>query len=218
MSEDLKELEDALINLDGNKAIEITIKIIEENKLPARDVLNTVSRALGLIGELFEKEEYYLAELVYAGDISKKVIQTIEPKLTNEVAADKDPAKKIIVGTVAGDLHDLGKNIVKTFASGAGYEVIDLGSDVPVENFIEKLKELNVKILGISCLLTACDSQLNKVLESLKKEALNDVSVVIGGAAMTELFASNLEKKYGIKTKFAPDAFTGIKIFNELID
>ncbi|MHA1785928.1 MAG: cobalamin B12-binding domain-containing protein [Candidatus Helarchaeota archaeon] len=218
MSEYLKKLENAIIDLKRDEALKLANELVKDENIQAQDAINAVSSALAEIGDLFEQEEYYLADLVYAGDIAKAVINVLQPILVQERGLQKDPAKRIIVGTVKGDFHDLGKNIVKTFASGAGYEIIDLGSDVPTETFIEKLKEEKIKLLGVSCLLTACDMELDKILTSLKEAGLGDTNVVIGGAAMTELLALELEKKHGIKTRFASDAITGIKIFNELID
>lgn len=216
LSEDLKQLEDAIVHLNKKEALDTTTKIINEGEVDIKEALNAVTLALDTIGQLYEKEEYYLAELVYAGDIAKATLELLQPHLVIE-AADRDQTKKIIIGTVKGDMHDLGKNIVRIFARGAGYEIIDLGNDVPVKTFIEQIKKHDVKILGLSCLLTACDSELGKILSALKAEGL-DVKVVIGGAAMTEKLAADLEEKYNVTTKFAPDAITGIKIFNELID
>ncbi len=218
MSEVLEKLEKSIVDLNKNGALASTKKIVDEKLAEPKMALNAVTKALDEIGKLYEKEEYYLAELVYAGDIAKAVLEILQPYLVSSGTEEKDQAKRIIVGTVKGDMHDLGKNIVRIFARGAGYEIIDLGSDISVETFINKLKAEHVKILGLSCLLTACDSQIGKVLAALKKEGLSDVKVVIGGAAMTEKFAADLEKQHGITTKFAPDAITGIKIFNELID
>ncbi len=216
LMEDLKKLEDSITNLDKKGAVDTTNKIISEKKVTVKQGIDAVTKALQNIGELYEKEEYYLAELVYAGDISKTILGLLEPHLPK--TADKDFAKRIVIGTVKGDMHDLGKNIVQAFGRGAGYEIIDLGNDVSVEAFIKELMENNIKILGISCLLTACDSELPKILTALKDKGLIDVKVVIGGAAMTEKLAADLENKFNITVKFAPDAINGIKIFNELID
>ncbi|NVM02933.1 MAG: cobalamin B12-binding domain-containing protein [Candidatus Helarchaeota archaeon] len=217
MSEELKKLEESITNLEKKVALDITNKIIDEKKITAKPAIDAVTKALQNIGELYEKEEYYLAELVYAGDISKAVLGLLEPYLA-KTSAEKDLAKRVVIGTVKGDMHDLGKNIVQAFGRGAGYDIIDLGNDVSAEAFIEELKKNSIKILGVSCLLTACDSELDKILTALKDEGLADVKVVIGGAAMTEKLASGLEKKFNITVKFAPDAINGIKIFNELID
>ena len=122
MSEDLKGLEKAIIDLEREKALKLANNITSNDSIKAQEAINAVSNALAKIGELYEQEEYYLAELVYAGDVAKAVIQAMQSKLAGEGGIEKDPAKRVIVGTVKGDLHDLGKNIVKTFAGGAGYE------------------------------------------------------------------------------------------------
>lgn len=218
MSEDLKKLEEAIVELEKKPALELTKKILEEKKATANDAVGAITQALNKIGELYEAEEYYLAELVYAGDVAKSIMKLLGPHLEVETGGEKDMQKIIVMGTVKGDMHDLGKNIVGTFAEGAGYEVFDLGTDVSAEAFIDKLKETNAKILGLSCLLTACDYELNNILAALKKEGLTETKVVIGGAAITEKLANDLATESGMTTRFAPDAITGIRIFNELID
>ncbi len=216
MSENLKKLKDFIVELEKENALELAKKVIDDKQATAKDMIDVITEALGRIGELYQEEEYYLAELVYAGDIAKTLMNYLEPLLVGN--AEKDAAKKIVIGTVQGDMHDIGKNIVGTYARGAGYEVIDLGTDVSAEKFVNKVEESNARILGISCLLTATDGELNKIFAELKQKNLVDVKVVIGGAAMTEKMARDLEEKNGITTKFASDAITGIKIFNELID
>ena len=218
MSEVLEKLEKSIVDLNKDEALTAAKEIVDEKQIEAKLALDAVTKALDEIGKLYETEEYYLAELVYAGEIAKQVLALLHPYLVGSESEEKDQAKRVIIGTIKGDMHDLGKNIVRIFARGAGYEIIDLGSDVSPEAFTKKLKEENIKILGLSCLLTACDSQIGNTLAALKKEGLSDVKIIIGGAAMTEKFAADLEKEYGITTKFAPDAITGIKIFNELID
>ncbi|MHA1146112.1 MAG: cobalamin B12-binding domain-containing protein [Candidatus Helarchaeota archaeon] len=216
MSENLKKLKDFIVELEKENALELAKKVIDDKQATAKDMIDVITEALGRIGELYQEEEYYLAELVYAGDIAKTLMNYLEPLLVGNT--EKDAAKKIVIGTVQGDMHDIGKNIVGTYARGAGYEVIDLGTDVSAEKFVNKVEESNARILGISCLLTATDGELNKIFAELKQKNLVDVKVVIGGAAMTEKMARDLEEKNGITTKFASDAITGIKIFNELID
>ncbi|MHA1315391.1 MAG: cobalamin B12-binding domain-containing protein [Candidatus Helarchaeota archaeon] len=216
MSENLKKLKDFIVELEKENALELAKKVIDDKQAAAKDMIDVITEALGRIGELYQEEEYYLAELVYAGDIAKTLMNYLEPLLVGN--AEKDAAKKIVIGTVQGDMHDIGKNIVGTYARGAGYEVIDLGTDVSAEKFVNTVEESNARILGISCLLTATDGELNKIFAELKRKNLVDVKVVIGGAAMTEKMARDLEEKNGITTKFASDAITGIKIFNELID
>lgn len=218
MSEDISRLEEAILNLKKKDVIDLTKKIVSEKSVDANGAVEAVTRALNRVGELYQEGDYFLPELIYAGDMAKITLEILQPFLQIEKSSEKGAVRTIILGTVKGDMHDLGKNIVGIYAEGAGYEVVDLGKDVPVEIFIETLKKHNAKILGLSCLLTACDQELYKIADALKKENLIDVKIVIGGAAMTEEVARDLEKESKIVTRFAADAITGIKIFDELID
>jgi len=126
-------------------------------------------------------------------------------------AGATESAGTVVVGTVAGDLHDLGKNIFVNYAKSAGFNMIDLGIDVPTQKFIDAVKEHNPLALGMSCLLTSTDMEIGKVIEELKRQNLRDkVKVIIGGAALTEGFA----KSVGADA-FAPDAVTGTDIIEE---
>ena len=207
MSEQLSALEKAIIEIEPDKAETIAKELVEA-KVDPKDLVNVISRALEVVGKKFQDEEYYLPELVMCGEISKSVLAIADPILKS---AEQRPKITIVVGTVKGDLHDLGKNIFVTFGSSAGFNVVDLGNDVSVERFVEAVKENNARVLGLSCLLTATDKELNKVVEALKKEKIRDkVMVIIGGAAVTE----ELVKEVG-GDAFAPDAITGLEQIKE---
>jgi 5-methyltetrahydrofolate--homocysteine methyltransferase len=122
-----------------------------------------------------------------------------------------ESAGTMVVGTVAGDLHDLGKNIFLNYAKSAGFTMIDLGIDVPTHKFVDSVKEYTPLALGMSCLLTSTDKEIGKVVEELNKQDLRDkVKVIIGGAALTEKFAQDV----GVDA-FAPDAVTGTDIIKK---
>ncbi len=216
----VQALEDSIVSFDKKMVVELTQRVISEIKdkksIKPSEVIDGITRALERVGELYQEGEYFLPELVYAGELAKNTLTSLKPLILGEEKRKKE-SKIIILGTVQGDMHDLGKNIVQTFAEGAGYKIIDLGINVSKEKFIETLKEYNAKILGLSCLLTACDQELYNITTSLKEMGLEDVKVVIGGAAMTEKLAIDVEKASGITTRFAEDVINGIKIFNELI-
>ena len=207
MSEIFTELENSIIGIDLDKA-EALAKQLLESKGDPNKIINTITKAMEVVGRKFQDEEYYLTELVMAGEIVKSVLATVEPLLQSE---DSGAKITIVIGTVQGDLHDLGKNIFVTFAKSAGFNVIDLGNDVPAQTFINTVKKENAKVLGLSCLLTATDKELNRVLELLKKEGIREkLMVVIGGAAVTE----ELVKEIG-GDAFAPDAITGLQQIKE---
>ncbi len=207
MSEKLGTLEKAIIDIEPNKTDELTHQLMDE-KIDPKKVINVITRALEVVGKKFQDGEYYLTELVMAGEITKSMLAILSPFMKTE---EKGPKIAIVIGTVAGDLHDLGKNIFVTFANSAGFKVVDLGTDVSAEKFIETVKRENARVLGLSCLLTATDKELEKVIQVLKKEKLRDkVMVIIGGAAVTE----ELVRQIG-GDAFAPDAITGLNQIKE---
>ena len=207
MSEKLGILEKAIIDIEPNKTDQLTQELMDA-KIDPKKVINVITKALEVVGKKFQDGEYYLTELVMAGEITKSILAIISPFMKTE---EKGPKIAIVTGTVAGDLHDLGKNIFVTFANSAGFKVIDLGTDVSAEKFIETVKRENARVLGLSCLLTATDKELEKVIQVLKKEKMRDkVMVIIGGAAVTE----ELVKQIG-GDAFAPDAITGLNQIKE---
>ena len=207
MSEKLGTLEKAIIAIEPDKTDELTHQLMDAKTDP-KQVINVITRALEVVGKKFQDGEYYLTELVMAGEITKSILAIISPFMKT---VEKGPKIAIVIGTVAGDLHDLGKNIFMTFASSAGFKVVDLGTDVSAEKFIETVKRENARVLGLSCLLTATDNELEKVIQALKKEKLRDkVMVIIGGAAVTE----DLVRQVG-GDAFAPDAITGLNQIKE---
>lgn len=206
MSEKLGTLEKAIIAIEPDKTDKLAQELMDA-KIDPKQVINVITKALEVVGKKFQDGEYYLTELVMAGEITKSILAIISPFMKIE----QGPKIAIVIGTVAGDLHDLGKNIFATFASSAGFKVVDLGTDVSAEKFIETVKRENARVLGLSCLLTATDKELERVIQVLKKEKLRDkVMVVIGGAAVTE----ELVKQIG-GDAFAPDAITGLNQIKE---
>jgi 5-methyltetrahydrofolate--homocysteine methyltransferase len=137
------------------------------------------------VGDRFEKGEYFLAELIAAAKFFEKGIKLVEPKLTKQI--DEKTTGKILIGTVAGDIHDLGKNIVIIVLKINGFEVYDLGVNVPIQTFVEKVKERNPDIVGISCLRTTSIEPMKKTIEELRRvESCPRCKIVIGGGIVSE--------------------------------
>ena len=206
ISDTFEHLKSGLLELDMETAVDATKSIADTGDTQAvKDAVDTVTNALQTVGKRFQDGEWFLAELVYAGEISKEIMNILSPLME---AGALGSAGTIVVGTVAGDLHDLGKNIFMNYAKSAGFNMIDLGIDVPTRQFVDAVKEHNPLALGMSCLLTSTDMEIGKVVEELKRQDLRDrVKVIIGGAALTEQFA----KDAGVDA-FAPDAVTGTDI------
>jgi methanogenic corrinoid protein MtbC1 len=204
MAGDITEkLKSGLLELDMDLAVSAARDIAGSgDSQSAVTGIGMVTDTLQIVGKRFQEGEWYLAELVYAGEISREVMDILSPLMQAE---ESESAGTVVVGTVAGDLHDLGKNIFINYAKSAGFNMVDLGIDVPVARFVDAVKEHDPLALGMSCLLTATDEEIGKVVEELKKQGLRDkVKVIIGGAALTEQFARDA----GVDA-FAPDAVTG---------
>lgn len=208
-NEILEQLKRRLLDLDMDGTIATAKSIIKgEGKTTVKDAVSAISDGLQVVGKRFQKGEWFLAELVYAGEIAKEAMNLLSPLMVTE---SSESLGTIVVGTVAGDLHDLGKNIFINYAKSARFKVIDLGVDVSVQKFITAVKEHEPLALGMSCLLTATDREIGKVIEELNRQNIRDgVKVIIGGAALTAQFAKDVDAD-----AFAPDAITGIDIIKE---
>lgn len=201
----LEKIRRAVINLDTENIQKLCMEAIKAG-IPAYDVImKGFSRGLEVVGEKFEKEEYYLAELVVAGEVVKEGMRVLEPYLkTNSVKK----IGKVVIGTVKGDLHDIGKNIVATLLRAAGFDVIDLGVDVPPERFIDAVREHKPNIVAMSALLTTTMNEMENVIKMLKEAGLRDkVKVIIGGAPITDEFAERIGADAAAK-----DAVEGVNI------
>ena len=201
-----EKLKNGLLELDMDAAVAAAKSVVEIGDPQAvKGAVDAVTEALQMVGKRFQDGEWYLAELVYAGEISRETMNILSPLME---AGAMEAAGTIVIGTVAGDLHDLGKNIFINYAKSAGFTMIDLGTDVPTQKFVDAVREHRPLALGMSCLLTSTDREIGRVVEELKRQNLRDsVKVVIGGAALTQQFAD----KAGVDA-FAPDAVTGTDI------
>lgn len=205
----LEQLKSGLLDLDRDSTIEAANSIIRGDiSVSVKEAVDAVSDALQIVGKRFQAGDWFLAELVYSGEIAKEVMNLLSPLME---AGAAESAGTVVVGTVAGDLHDLGKNIFLNYAQSAGFNMIDLGIDVPTQKFIDAVREHKPLALGMSCLLTSTDPEIGKVIEGLRRQNLRDkVKVIIGGAALTEQFAQTA----GVDA-FAPDAVTGTDIIKQ---
>jgi len=204
-----QKLKDSLLALDMDATMkQVKLVVNGEADVTVQEAVDAVSGALKVVGKRFQGGEWFLAELVYSGEIAKSAMELLSPLISS---GDSQPLGTIVVGTVAGDLHDLGKNIFINYSKSAGFEVVDLGIDVPVEKFVSAVDEYEPLALGMSCLLTITSEEVGKVIEGLKNRGNRDkVKVIIGGAALTEEFAREVGSD-----AFAPDAITGTDIVKE---
>lgn len=173
----------ALVDLDEVQTIDLVKQRLSENT-PAVEILEDLQSAMGEIGERFATREYFLAELIMAAEIFAQAMQLIEPELSSGSVEIKG---QVVFATVKGDMHDLGKNIVVAMLEGNGFEVHDLGVNVPVETILNKVKETGATIIGLSALLTTTYPYMKQVILGLEEVGLRDrVKVMIGGAPVDE--------------------------------
>ncbi len=193
--------------LNGER--EVVVEAVREAidaKVPAETILKEgMMRAMAETGRLFEEGEYFVPELLIAARAMQGGMDLLKPLL---VAADIEPVGRIVIGTVKGDLHDIGKNLVSMMLEGAGFEVIDLGSDVDAEKFVEAVKTNQAHIVGMSALLTTTMTNMPVVIQALKNAGLRDgVKVMIGGAPVTKAYADQIGAD-----GYAPDASQAAKM------
>jgi 5-methyltetrahydrofolate--homocysteine methyltransferase len=195
----------AAINMDIKAAKESTKKAIAEGLDPYEFIETAISKALEIIGDKFENEEFFLPELFMAAEIVKKSMRILEPHIKG--SGKKKNLGKIVIGTAKSDMHDIGKNIVRFFLQAEGFEVIDLGVDVPPEKFVESVKTEKPDILAISALISLTMPEVSNTLKALEAANLrNNVKVIIGGAPITEEFVNDIGAD-----AFAKDAIDGVR-------
>ena len=183
---DLKQLTIYFSELDEDEVTNFIDNLLEENATEedAIATIDALKEGMDEVGDLFESGEYFVGDLIYAGEILTDAIERLKPILSTNVT---EKSGKIILGTVHGDLHDIGKNIFKNMIEIAGFEVYDLGIDVTPEAFVEKVKEVQPQVIGMSGVLTLALDSMKKTVEALTEAGLRDsVKVIIGGNPVTQ--------------------------------
>lgn len=185
-----QELYDAILNGNAKKAQEATKAALAAKVEPGDLVRDCMIPAMDEVGKRFECNEYFVPELLIAARAMKTSLELIAPLLA---AAGTEPVGRVVIGTVQGDLHDIGKNLVASMLEGGGFEVVDLGVDVPPERFVEAAKEKDGTIVALSALLTTTMSVMKSVIDALEKAGLrNRTKVMIGGAPITQQYADEI--------------------------
>jgi len=184
---DLRDLTDAVIAGDAVKAKELTDAALADGIDPAQIINDALIAAMGVVGERFGRGEIYVPEMLYSARAMQTSLAMVEPLLA---AGGSVSRGSVVIGTVKGDVHDIGKNIVIIMLRGAGFTVHDLGVDVTVERFVEAVRELRPDILGLSALLTTTMPMMQTVIDALEEAGIRDeVKVLVGGAPVTDDFA-----------------------------
>jgi 5-methyltetrahydrofolate--homocysteine methyltransferase len=207
---DLAKIAENVIKGQAPKVKELVEGALAEG-VSAGDILNEgLIKGMGVVGEKFKNNEFYVPEVLIAARAMKAGMVLIRPLLAS---SGVEPIGKVAIGTVKGDLHDIGKNLVAMMLEGAGFEVIDLGIDVTPEKFIDAIRAKGAKIIGLSALLTTTMPSMKTTIDAINEAGLRDrVKVLIGGAPVTQSYADEIGAD-----GYARDAASGVDIAKELI-
>jgi 5-methyltetrahydrofolate--homocysteine methyltransferase len=187
---DLKKLYNAVLNGDLKTAVAATQEALAEGVDPLELISGHMVPAMAEVGRRYECEEYFVPELLLAARAMKGSLELVRPLLS---ARGVEPAGRVVIGTVKGDLHDIGKNLVASLLEGGGFEVVDLGSDVAPEKFVQAIKDGNANIVCLSALLTVTMPAMKTTMEALKSAGVRDrIKVMIGGAPVTQQYADEI--------------------------
>ncbi len=205
---DLKALADAVIKGDQSTAVEITKSALEEGTAAKNVLEEGLIAGMDVVGARFKNNEIYIPEVLIAARAMKMAMEFLEPEL---VKAGVKPVGKFLIGTVQGDLHDIGKNLVAMMLKGAGFEVIDLGVDVGPEKFVEQVKTQGVHVVGMSALLTTTMPGMEKTIKALKEAGVS-AKIMIGGAPVTQGYADKIGAD-----GYAADAASAVDMVKSLV-
>ncbi len=199
-----------LSNLNEKEALAIVKSRLGAGEDPLA-ILNDVRNAMEVIGKRFEKKEYFIPDLVYSGEILNQITEIVKPKMSGPAATQK--LGKVILGTVVGDIHDIGKNIVNFMLDTSGFEVYDLGVDIPPQVFVDKISETKAPVVLLSGFLTLAFDSMKQTVDAIKAAGLRDkVKICIGGGQIDD----NV-RKYTGADGWGPDAMTAVSFSRKWI-
>lgn len=211
MEDVVKEIADCILNFD-RASIEGKVEAALGAGIAPETILNEgMIAAMGEVGRLFEEEEFFVPEMLVAAKTMQQGLAVLKPHLAEKGVR---PVGKMVLGTVKGDLHDIGKNLVAMMVEGGGFEVEDLGVDVPPETFAEAARADDVRIIALSALLTTTMPNMKATIEALKEAGIRDrVKVMVGGAPLTDAYAEEIGAD-----GYAPDASRAVKLARSLLE
>jgi 5-methyltetrahydrofolate--homocysteine methyltransferase len=206
---DLKRLQTAVEVGDRETAVEVTQQGIDEGLEP-KTILDAMTDAMGVVGQRFQDNEIYVPEMLISARAMKAAVALLEPLL---IGSGYRPDSVAVMGTIKGDLHDIGKNLVGMMLKGANFEIFDLGTNVPVDRFMAAAREHKADVIGISALLTTTMGGMRLVIDAVREaEDLPYLKVMVGGAAVTEEFAAQIGAD-----GWAPDAASAVVLAKRLV-
>jgi methanogenic corrinoid protein MtbC1 len=207
MSHDLVE---AMVNMRETEAMELARKMLAGGE-DALHVLEGCRAAMEIVGQRFEAGRYFLPELIMAGEMLKKISQMAKPFLKKECSTKADVRGKVVIGSVKGDIHDIGKDIVSFMLEINGFEVYDLGVDVPAEKFVDAIQEVQPEIVGMSALLTTAFESMKNTVEVIEVAGLRDrIKIMVGGGTVDEKV-----KEYTGADAYGADAVAAVNLSRE---
>ncbi|MBC7334680.1 MAG: corrinoid protein [Clostridia bacterium] len=207
-----EELYKAIVEGYSEDAEALARQLLDEGTPPMQIIDECMVPAIQEVGRLYETGEYFLPELMMGAEAMQTALKVVQPALRGE-AAQRQVLGTVVIGTVAGDLHDIGKSIVATMLSANGFDVHDLGVDVSASQFLDKVREVNATILGMSALLPTTMPYMQRVIESAKEAGLRDqLIILVGGAPVTPAFA----EKIGADG-YADDAAGAVQVAKQLV-
>lgn len=207
---DLREIYENTVVGNAPKVKELTQQALAEGVPPSEIITKYLIPAMAEVGDRFERNEFYVPELLIAARAMQGALAILKPLLS---ATDLKAAGRVVIGTVKGDLHDIGKNLVSMMMQGAGFEIVDLGVDVAPEKFVDAVKKDEVDVVALSALLTTTMPAMKTTIEALKAAGLRDkVKVMIGGAPVTQRYADEIGAD-----GYAPDANSAVRKARELL-
>ncbi|QPM68937.1 corrinoid protein [Atribacter laminatus] len=210
MAEVLEQLAKELFAGNAKGVAELTNKALAEGLKPSEVLNDGLIKGMGEVGVKFKANEIYVPEVLIAARAMKAGMEILKPKLAE---SGVEPVAKMIIGTVKGDLHDIGKNLVAMMMEGAGFEIIDLGIDVPAEKFIQAVKDNQPQLIGMSALLTTTMVQIKENIKAFQDAGVrNNVKVLIGGAPVTQKFTDEVGAD-----GYSPDAASAVDKAKELL-
>lgn len=204
MSESIEQIRQTVVS-GKHREIEAKVKAAIDAKVDLGQIINEgLIEAMDIVGKKFGSGEIFVPEMLVAAETMKKGLALIKPLLQGDGSESKGT---IVMGTVKGDLHDIGKNLVIMMLQGAGFNVVDLGVDLSVEKVVEKVTELKPDVLGLSALLTTTMPEMQKVIAVLKEKGIDNVKIMVGGAPVDEKFAAKIGAD-----GFGKDAVEAVKV------
>ena len=207
----MSELIQAMTDLEEDKVYELVRADLERKRQPT-EIIGDLNKGVVGVGELYESGEYFVSQLMFAAEILNEVMAIMGPAMAQAGEAASGSSGTVVIGTVAGDVHDIGKNIVGSLLRGCGYNVVDLGVDVPISSFVSAVEEHKPRVLGMSALLSFTYPEMKGVVEALSEKGLRgEVKIVIGGAPCNEQVRDYTGADY-----WAPTAMDTVNFANKI--